>query len=84
MPRYRQLVETVFERLGHSATDFAGYRLRMRFPPIPTLAVFRLARCRNGRDSDSLLAKWRDSLHFPMLLCTQPIRFLNPHDELIF
>lgn len=43
MPRYRQIVESVFERLGHNANEFAGYRLRMRYPPIPTLPVFRSA-----------------------------------------
>lgn len=43
MPRYRQIIETVLEGLGHSANDFVGYRLRMRYPPIPTLPVFRSA-----------------------------------------
>lgn len=39
--RYRQLVDLVCERMGWSSNDFAGYRLRMRYAPIPTLTVFR-------------------------------------------
>ncbi len=40
-PRYSQAVDMVFTRLGWTAGDFHGYRMKMRYPPIPTLAVFR-------------------------------------------
>ena len=41
LPRYPKLVPRVFERLGASARDFTGFRLRIAYPPIPTLALFR-------------------------------------------
>lgn len=52
LPQYRDIVETVFKRLGNgrgsagnganwSAKDFVGYRRKMKFPPIPTREVFR-------------------------------------------
>jgi hypothetical protein len=39
--RYNQAVEMIFTRLGWSASDFHGYRPKMRYPPIPALAVLR-------------------------------------------
>jgi hypothetical protein len=38
---YPRLVERVYEKLGWSAEHFTGYRLVMRYPPIPTLLVQR-------------------------------------------
>jgi hypothetical protein len=40
-PRYPEMVRAVFERLGWNPKDFRGFRFRLRFPPIPTLAVWR-------------------------------------------
>ncbi len=41
VPRYSEMVEYAIRRMGHGPHDFHGYRLRMRHPPIPTLAMFR-------------------------------------------
>jgi hypothetical protein len=41
LPRYRQMTQTVFERAGWDADDFYGFRFRMRYPPIPALAILR-------------------------------------------
>jgi hypothetical protein len=41
MPRYRALVEKAVSRIGWSINDFAGYRVRMRYPPIPSSLLFR-------------------------------------------
>ena len=41
LPRYGRMVETVFQRLGFTATDFVGYRLKIAYPPIPATALFR-------------------------------------------
>ena len=43
IPRYREMAETAARAMGHSLPDFRGYRVRMRFPPIPTVAVLRHA-----------------------------------------
>ncbi len=39
IPQYNQMVHAVLGRLGQDAKDFLGYRLKMRYPPIPTLAT---------------------------------------------
>jgi hypothetical protein len=41
LPRHRRITDAVFARLDGTAADFVGYRLKLRFPPIPTVAVFR-------------------------------------------
>jgi hypothetical protein len=41
VPRYQTMIERVCERLGHPAAEFAGFRLRLPYPPIPALAVLR-------------------------------------------
>lgn len=41
LPAYTRMVRDVFERLGWTAGDFYGFRFRLRYPPIPTLAVWR-------------------------------------------
>jgi hypothetical protein len=43
LPKYRSLVETATRALGFPTTDFVGFRLRLRYPPIPTMTVFRYA-----------------------------------------
>ena len=43
LPQYRGMVESVFRRLTWNPTDFSVFRLEMRYPPIPTLAVLRYA-----------------------------------------
>lgn len=41
MASYAQLVEFAVKRMGYSINDFRGYRYRLRYPPIPTLAVLK-------------------------------------------
>ena len=41
IPRYREMVEMAARRLGHALDDFAAYRFRLRYPPIPATAVMR-------------------------------------------
>lgn len=40
-PQHHSLIERVLERLGRSADEFHGYRFRMRYPPMPAIALFR-------------------------------------------
>lgn len=40
-PSYPQLVRAVFKRMSWNPTDFHGYRFRLRYPPIPTVALWR-------------------------------------------
>lgn len=42
-PRHRELVESAVRSLGKSPSDFVGFRLRLPYPPIPTVALFRYA-----------------------------------------
>jgi len=37
LPRYAKMLELACDRLGSSLSEFAGYRLRLRYPPIPTM-----------------------------------------------
>lgn len=37
--RYDELVQFAAAQLGHTLSDFFGYRYRLRYPPIPSLAV---------------------------------------------
>ena len=39
VPRHRELVQTACEGAGWNLADFRGYRLVMRYPPIPTMPV---------------------------------------------
>ena len=41
VPRYRQLVQFVANRLNCTLKDFEGYRIKMRYPPVPALALLR-------------------------------------------
>jgi len=41
VPFYRSMIRAVFDRVGWSAGDFQGFRFTMRYPPIPTLALYR-------------------------------------------
>ncbi|MCA9297323.1 MAG: hypothetical protein KC983_12420, partial [Phycisphaerales bacterium] len=38
---YRTMIESVFNRAGWNARDFSGFRFRLKYPPIPTVAVLR-------------------------------------------
>lgn len=40
-PRHRELVEATVASLGCGLSDFVGFRLRLPYPPIPTVATFR-------------------------------------------
>jgi hypothetical protein len=39
LPRYTELAEYVFERLGWDGARFDVYRVRLEYPPIPTLVT---------------------------------------------
>lgn len=41
LPTYGRMIEWILGQAGWDGRDFYGFRLRMRFPPTPTLAVFR-------------------------------------------
>lgn len=41
VPAYSQLVNWVIERNGHKLNEFHGVRLQMRFPPIPSMLLYR-------------------------------------------
>lgn len=41
IPRYTELMDRVLSRLGHSLQDFHGFRHRVRYPTIPSLAILR-------------------------------------------
>lgn len=40
-PQYKKMIESVHDRLGWNPDLFHGFRLRMRYPPIPTIAVMQ-------------------------------------------
>ncbi len=40
VPRYGEMLHSAFERAGWEGSGFCGYRFTMRYPPIPTVAVF--------------------------------------------
>jgi hypothetical protein len=40
-PRYSKMIHYVFERSGWDMHDFAGFRVKLPYPPIPALAVLR-------------------------------------------
>jgi len=39
--QYQGMIQSVFDRLNWKHQDFHVFRLRMRYPPIPTLAILR-------------------------------------------
>ncbi len=41
VPRYADILGTVFEQTGWNADDFDVYRVRMRYPPIPVSVMVR-------------------------------------------
>lgn len=41
VPRYPELVSTAFERGGWNIADFSGWRLMLRFPPMPSTVSVR-------------------------------------------
>jgi len=41
LPDYRQMVDLAAHRMGWSLSDFHGFRFRLKFPPIPTLCLYR-------------------------------------------
>lgn len=41
IPNYRQMVSFGAEQMGWTLNDFRGFRFRLKYPPIPTLAVYR-------------------------------------------
>lgn len=43
LPNYRAMVDYAAEGMGWTLRDFHAYRYRQRFPPIPTLCLYRYA-----------------------------------------
>lgn len=43
VPRYREMFDFAVTQMGHTMNDFQGYRFRIRYAPIPALAVLRHA-----------------------------------------
>ena len=43
VPRYRQMLESVFDRMGWDAREFRGMRYTIAYPPIPTAAMLSFA-----------------------------------------
>lgn len=41
IPFYPAMIGSVFSRMGWNANDFHGFRFRLRYPPIPTVALWR-------------------------------------------
>lgn len=41
VPRYSQLVNTIYARMGWNPDDFVGFRVQMPFPPMMTRVVLR-------------------------------------------
>ncbi len=39
VPRYRQMLEAVFHRVGHDPGEYRGYRMRLAYPPYPTVLL---------------------------------------------
>jgi len=43
VPHYAELVQRVMDALGWNSADFRGYRLRVKYPPIPAMSLIRHA-----------------------------------------
>jgi hypothetical protein len=41
IPEYKAMVEMAIVALGHKLEDFHAYRYRLKYPPIPAMAVLR-------------------------------------------
>ncbi|HLP83111.1 MAG TPA: hypothetical protein VK157_02075 [Phycisphaerales bacterium] len=41
MPRYEQLVRYALARVNSKPEDFRGYRMKLRYPPIPSMSLLR-------------------------------------------
>lgn len=41
IPRYREISEFAVAHLGHTLADYRGYRFRIKYPPIPAIAILR-------------------------------------------
>lgn len=41
VPRYRELIDLMIRKSGHSPNDFEVYRVRMRYPPLPVSVIVR-------------------------------------------
>jgi len=41
VPNYAKLVALAASRIGWTLNDFVGYRMKLRYPPIPTALLFR-------------------------------------------
>lgn len=48
LPRHPELVAMAVERLGRELDEFQGYRLVLRYPPIPTVAILRQQKPTSG------------------------------------
>jgi hypothetical protein len=41
VPRYEQMIRYALERVGKSPEEFRGFRMKLRYPPIPSLCILR-------------------------------------------
>lgn len=41
--QYADLIQTVFDRIEHTASDFVGFRFALSHPPIPSAVILRFA-----------------------------------------
>lgn len=41
LPRYAPMIEAAIGQMGFRVGEFRGFRVRLRYPPIPTLLVYR-------------------------------------------
>jgi hypothetical protein len=41
IPGYSKMVDRVYTRMGWSAKDFHGFRVVMKYPPMPTAIMIR-------------------------------------------
>ncbi|MBX3357707.1 MAG: hypothetical protein KF745_04690 [Phycisphaeraceae bacterium] len=41
LPHYREMAEAATKSLGYSLDEFQGYRMRVKYPPMPTMAILR-------------------------------------------
>jgi hypothetical protein len=48
VPTLPRLIEFTFDKLGWDPREFVGWRLKLHFPPIPTMAVMRIPLAGDG------------------------------------
>jgi hypothetical protein len=41
VPRYDEMISSVMQRMGWAPEEFAGYRVRMSYPPLPAALIMR-------------------------------------------